>query len=304
MVTDTFPALQALAYNPDMNPTRQPKPAAPRWLIAVDIGNHGIQLERRPCDHRAAAGPGPHLTIPSAAPPLDSLANWLPVEPLDWTVATVQRDAEWLLDRWVREHRPQDTYCRLTQPMVPIRVDVDQPSRVGIDRLLAALAATQQEPGECYRIVVDAGSAVTVDRVSPDGVFEGGAILPGWGMMAAMLARQTDLLPETEPVFRACVPSVVGRSTEAAIRSGVYWGMVGAVTELVRRMTVETTEAGPILVTGGDGGPLAEHLGGGRSVRHVPNLVIDGIVATYHHRRQLRGVSIGPQGGMGKNEGT
>lgn len=299
MVTDTFPALQALAYNPDMNANRQPTPAGPRWLLAVDIGNHGLKLERRPCDHRAAVGPGPQLTIPSTAPPLDALANWLPTEPLDWMVAAVRRDAERQLDRWVREHRPQDTYCRLTQPMIPIRVDVEQPSQVGIDRILAALAASRQEPGGCYRFVVDAGSAVTVDRVSPDDVFEGGAILPGWGMMAAMLARQTDLLPETEPNFGASVPGVVGRSTEAAIRSGVYWGMVGAVRELLRRMAVETAEPGPILVTGGDGGPLAAHLTGGRSVRHVPNLVIDGIVATYRHRQQPQGVRGDPLGGQG-----
>ena len=265
-----------------MNPNQPLDQGKPRWLIAADIGNHGMKIERRPCDHLAAASPGPRLTISSAATPPDSLANWLPAEPAHWLVATVQRDAELRLAPWVWQHRPLDTYCRLTQPMVPIPVGVDNPSQVGIDRLLAALATLGREPDRCCRIVVDAGSAVTVDRVSSDGVFEGGAILPGWGMMAATLARQTDQLPEIGRIAATDLPPVVGRSTVAAIQSGLYWGMVGAVRELVRWMSAEIGERVPVFVTGGDGGLLAQQLG--ISVRHVSNLVLDGIVATYQHQ--------------------
>lgn len=65
---------------------------------------------------------------------------------------------------------------------IPIETDVDEPEKVGVDRLLAALAAYRQVKGAC--IVVDAGTAVTIDAVSADGVFQGGAIFPGLDLMA------------------------------------------------------------------------------------------------------------------------
>lgn len=275
-----------------MNRNQQLDPAKPRWLIAADIGNHGIKIERRPGDRPVAASPGPRLTISSAVAPPDSLANWLPAEPAYWLVATVRRDAQQRLAQWVRQHRPQDAYCRLTQPMVPIPVDLDNPGQVGVDRLLAAFATLEHEPDRCDRIVVDAGSAITVDRVSSEGVFEGGAIFPGLGMMGAMLARQTDQLPEIGRIAAADLPPVVGRSTVAAIQSGLYWGTVGAVRELVRRMSAEAGERVPVFVTGGDGGLLAPPLG--LSVRHVSNLVLDGIVATYRHPRHEQRIFPGP----------
>ena len=91
-----------------------------------------------------------------------------------------------------------------------------------MDRLAAAVAANRLHQN-CPAVVVDAGTAITVDSVAVDGVFQGGIIMPGMRMMLRSLATGTDLLPLIEAGFSDAIPDVIGRSTEDAIRSGVFW---------------------------------------------------------------------------------
>ncbi|MGB2966799.1 MAG: type III pantothenate kinase, partial [Phycisphaerae bacterium] len=95
---------------------------------------------------------------------------------------------------------------------IPIRADVEEPERVGTDRLLAALAARGRLGSPC--VVVDLGTAVTVDAVAADGAFAGGAIFPGLEMSADALARGTALLPKISLPTDA---PRIGRSTAEAI---------------------------------------------------------------------------------------
>ena len=84
-------------------------------------------------------------------------------------------------------------------------------------------------------IIVDSGTATTVDAVDADGVFLGGAILPGFGLLARSLQRYTALLPLiTLEELGTGPPPAVGRDTTAAIKSGLFFGQLGAVRELVR----------------------------------------------------------------------
>src|SRR6185295_3956598 len=112
---------------------------------------------------------------------------------------------------------------------------VEEPARVGIDRLLAALAANHLRRPERAAIVADLGTAITVDLLSENGTFEGGAILPGIGMSSRALAEQTDALPRVAIEPSQGTPTSLGKSTEAAIRSGLYWGTIGAMSELIGR---------------------------------------------------------------------
>jgi type III pantothenate kinase len=77
----------------------------------------------------------------------------------------------------------------------PIEVRLEAPRKVGIDRLLNAVAANVIRPNGAPCIIVDTGTATTVDAVSADGAFEGGAILPGFELSARALHRYTALLP-------------------------------------------------------------------------------------------------------------
>ena len=115
---------------------------------------------------------------------------------------------------------------------MPIKVAVERPDWVGIDRLAGAVAANRLRDPKKAAIVVGVGTAITVDLLSADGVFRGGAILPGIAMSARALDEFTDLLPRSPADELAIQPPALGTSTMAAIQSGLYWGAVGAIREL------------------------------------------------------------------------
>jgi type III pantothenate kinase len=155
---------------------------------------------------------------------------------------------------------------------------VAEPARVGIDRLLAAFAANQlRAPGRAA-IVVDLGTAITIDLVEPDGAFAGGTILPGIGMAGRALADQTDALPHILLDAAKMPPTVLGKSTTSAIESGLYWGTVGAVNEIASRLADGLESPPDFFVTGGAGQLITQFISVGGRVQFVPHLVLSGIV--------------------------
>ncbi|MCS7167054.1 MAG: type III pantothenate kinase [Gemmatales bacterium] len=114
---------------------------------------------------------------------------------------------------------------------IPLRVEVDVPERVGIDRLLNALAAIHRGPAGQPKLIVDIGSAVTVDWVNPEDTFCGGAIFPGFRLMSEALHRYTARLPLVSPVQN--LPSLPAKNTESAIQAGMLAAIVGAVNWLL-----------------------------------------------------------------------
>ena len=249
-------------------------------VLAVDVGNNQIKLALF-ASGRADAIPGPDRvsSIASAEQDFDRLADWLPVATIDWCVASVHRDTERRLAAWVEEHRPQDPYRRLENEHLPIEIRVDAPDCVGTDRLLAGVAVNRLRRQDRPAVVVDAGSAITVDLVSAEGRFEGGVILPGFGMSANALARGTDLLPLVERPVPSEAPPVLGKSTVGAIRSGLFWGTVGAVREVVSRLARDLGVQPQLFVAGGDAEKLAPYLA--KDVQIIPALVLAGIAITH-----------------------
>jgi type III pantothenate kinase len=162
---------------------------------------------------------------------------------------------------------------------VPLAIRVDAPERVGIDRLLGALAADRLRHRDRAAIVVDLGTAITVDFLAADGAFEGGAILPGIAMSARALAEQTDALPQTTFDRLEQPPAPLGKSTVTAIESGLYWGAVGAIREIAAKISAGLDAPADFFITGGASPYLAELLRGSSSwtVRHVAHLVLAGI---------------------------
>ena len=249
-------------------------------VLAVDIGNNQIKLALF-SSGRTDAVPRPDrvCSVETAEQDYNRLADWLPAAAIQWCVATVHRDAERRLAAWVGDNRPNDRYRRLEYKQLPLRIRVDSPERVGTDRLLAAVAVNRLRHNGRAAVVVDAGSAITVDLVSADGVFEGGIILPGFGMTAKALACGTDLLPLVEQPVPVEAPPVLGKSTVGAIRSGLFWGSVGAVRELVSRIAHDVAAAPQLFVAGGDAEKLAPYLS--EDVQVVPELVLAGIAITH-----------------------
>ena len=272
-------------------------------LVAVDIGNSRVKLGQfqHECSGENAAARGERavdeLLVPEPVATFDlpirhdtgefdasRLIAWCDEhlsEGTTWRIASVHRAAASRLTATLREwtKRPTDDNAvrQLTYRDVPLPIRVDEPARVGIDRLLAAVAVDRLRHRERAAIVVDLGTAITVDLVEPDGAFAGGAILPGIGTSARALAEQTDALPQVHLEFLDHPPSALGKSTVPAIESGIYWGAIGAIRELVSQLAAPFPTRPDLFITGGASAQVARLLKTHGTVRHVPNLVLSGI---------------------------
>lgn len=160
----------------------------------------------------------------------------------------------------------------------PMSVAVETPERVGIDRVCAAAAAFEVLKRSC--VVASFGTAVTIDCVNDEGVFMGGAILPGLYLQAKSLHDGTDALPE---VAIEASTNVYGDTTEDAIRIGVLTGMVGALREIVERYATELGAWPQLVATGGGAELVKSQCEFIDNV--VPDLCIRGIALA--HRRHF-----------------
>lgn len=139
-------------------------------------------------------------------------------------------------------------------PELGIGLRVDEPDRVGADRVANALGAHLGYPGPA--IVVDFGTATTFDVVSADGDFLGGAIAAGIEAAAASLFGRTALLPRIATGFP---DSVIGRTTVENLQIGLYHGATLLVDGLVERMRAEWEAAARVIATGGLAARLGPH---------------------------------------------
>ncbi len=154
---------------------------------------------------------------------------------------------------------------------VGLEVETDFPELVGQDRLANALAAYLRVRGAV--VVVDFGTAITVDAVSAEGAFLGGAILPGARISAAALADCTALLP---PIDLEGPSSVPAPNTEDAIRAGLIRGAAGAVDRLVEETRKKLNVEAPVIGTGGEARFIAALT---KTVREIePALTLEGLV--------------------------
>lgn len=151
----------------------------------------------------------------------------------------------------------------------PLPIDYDPPTALGADRWVGALAA-HREYGAA--VVVDCGSATTVNVVAADGRFCGGAIAPGLRAMVLGMASATPRLPAAD---LDAIPAWPPRSTQAAVDTGVVQGWCGMVERLVAAAVAASRTAPTIVVTGGHAGRLLAH--GRLRARHVPDLVHRGL---------------------------
>lgn len=136
-----------------------------------------------------------------------------------------------------------------------LKIGYPNPAQLGTDRLAAALGARKLFPAKNI-IVVDCGTATTVTALRRDGVLLGGAIFPGFALWPEMLASRTAQLPR---VSLRRPPRALGRSTEAGLESGIFYGHVGAIRELVRRIRTDAFGRSDVIVlgTGGHGAHFA-----------------------------------------------
>lgn len=131
---------------------------------------------------------------------------------------------------------------------VGIPVTYDPPHAVGSDRIANALGALEKFQPPI--IVVDFGTATTFDVIDKDGVYVGGAILPGVRISAEALAQRAAKLP---PIALKVPEVAIGRNTVQALESGIMWGYAGSVDSLVTRIQAELGQKAKVIATGGLG---------------------------------------------------
>ena len=234
-----------------------------RDLVTVDIGNSSSKI--------GVAENGSQEWISNWSGQIGELQReLLPVEEADWWICSVKKSSLDELQEWLKANRAADDVRVINRHDIPMQVNVETPGRVGVDRLVAAYAASIRYPDQDL-VVVDAGTAVTIDAVV-DGEFVGGTISPGSRIEFEALRRQTAQLP----LLDGCeIPeNVIGRSTEEAIRSGVLFGQVGSITFLAAEVSKQLKQP-KVLATGGGAKQLQGLLPA--SWEFVPTLVLDGI---------------------------
>ena len=160
---------------------------------------------------------------------------------------------------------------------VPIGRQLDPETITGVDRLLNAAAAYDRIQQAC--VVIDAGTAVTVDFVDGDGTFHGGAIAPGAAIQLQALHEKTASLPDLR--FTAPDDEAFGRSTAQAMLKGVYHGIRGMVQRLIERYAEAYGAYPQVIATGGDAKVLFETEDLVDQI--VPDLTLLGIAAAARH---------------------
>ncbi len=158
---------------------------------------------------------------------------------------------------------------------------VDNPTELGADRLVNAIAAYERYGGPC--IVVDFGTATTFDVISAKGEYLGGAISPGLGISADALFARAARLGRVDIKRPA---KVIGTNTVTHLQSGLYYGYIGLVDGILERMIAELGTPARVIATGG----LARQISGdSRYIAQFDDmLTLDGLRILFERNRTAR----------------
>ncbi len=183
--------------------------------------------------------------------------------------AAVRALLEQALAQGFHQHTPVIDWFASVAELAGIRNGYRTPAQLGCDRFASMIGAHALLPQQAL-IVATCGTATTVDAVDRDGLFLGGMILPGLGLMASALASNTAQLPQVAAHIAVAQP--FADHTDAAIVSGCLMAQAGAIERAVAAHPQQPVQC---VVAGGAAGYIAPHL----SVPHqiVDNLVLIGL---------------------------
>ena len=244
-------------------------------ILAVDIGNTNINLGLFDADTLVRQFRIDVIKLQQDCKTIEEYCTGITTGNINNIVtASVNPTAESIFFQWV-ENKFKKRPIKIgedIQPKIPIKVR--NPEKVGIDRVLNAIAAYRLVKNDV--IVVDVGSAITFDVVSNTGEFLGGVIAPGIKMCADALHTQTGQLPLVKVKK---VENVLGKDTEEAMIAGIYWGSVGTVNIVLEKLFDQLKSKPDVIATGGDAELIAESIN--YITKVIPHLTLDGIRIVY-----------------------
>lgn len=241
--------------------------------LLVDIGNTRIKW----AFHDGRLGPVSALVHQGENPEFIAARLWEEVErPAALLMACVANAAlSGALSRWAWQRWALQSTCLIaTAECLGLKNAYAEPARLGVDRWLAMIAAFRRVGGAV--IVLDCGSAITLDAVTAAGAHLGGIIVPGPEMLWRCFYSSAAVVATEEMAFAA---NPFGRSTGQAVGGGALLAARGGVELSIRRMKAVLGENTPVLVTGGG----VERMVGERMEEGAagwiacPDLVLEGI---------------------------
>jgi type III pantothenate kinase len=199
-------------------------------------------------------------------------------------ISTVVPSTLFNLQRLCRKYfHVEPMVVALGQLDLGLAIALPNPAEVGADRLVNAIAAHAQWPGNL--IVIDFGTATTFDIVSADGAYLGGAIAPGINLSMDALYMAAAKLPRiaVEPPPEG--QGAIGKGTVHAMQSGLFWGYVGLVEGLVTRLAAELPAPPTVIATGGLATLFQRHT---TAIDHVDgDLTIAGLIRLHARNAPL-----------------
>ena len=242
--------------------------------LLLDLGNTRLKVAVSGADGRLdllgeaahrAQGPAAALAAALGDAPLDGITAALCANVAGQ--ATGQAVAEALHRRGVRL-----AFLRATRAACGVQCAYAEPARLGADRWAALLGARDMASSAC--LVVDAGSALTIDAMDAAGRHLGGWIIPGLAMMVATLEARTGDLDQLRRLSSAAPPAEFPADTGPAMEQGALLAASGAVQAARAQLEAHCGAPARVLVTGGDAGSLANTLA---DAEQVPGLVLRGL---------------------------
>lgn len=237
---------------------------SPVPVLAIDAGNTRVKWGLREGAGWSARGAVPTADAAKLA------AGWPPLPPGTRAIASNVGGAavrERLLEACAVRGLALDFIASLAGQL-GVRSAYRDPSQLGTDRWAALVAARHEFAAS--QLVVNAGTALTVDALRADGLFAGGLIAPGPALMRRALGNGTAQLRLTEGAF-----DPFPRSTPDAITTGSVQAAVGAVERMHEAMSAAGFAPERIVLSGGGAPELAPHLP--MPVTLNDNLVLDGL---------------------------
>lgn len=243
---------------PDISSTHPPMMGT---LIAIAVGNSRTRVgsfEEKECLNPQSFESSDTDTIAARVLEIIDSNSETSTEDPAIVIAGVRPTSADEIERAIRKVTGQTIYRFGRDFQIPIHHTLTEAGEmtVGQDRLLCALGAFDVLNQAC--VVIDAGTAVTIDFVDGEGIFHGGAILPGISMMLSSLHDTTASLPKLTYTKLDSTKNDPGKQTDEAMMLGVTYAVRGAVRALTERYAEHYQAYPQTIVTGGDMGILED----------------------------------------------